>query len=127
MDHLEHFAVSANSVDEADKFFVTLLELEKTRDFEVNAELIDQFFGVNSDQRLLRYEDDNIAAEVFINKEKKKAENLFSHVCLVIDNRDELIQKAKELGYKVIKVPRNNSDSYYLFLHDAFGNIYEIK
>lgn len=124
---LEHFAVSANSVEEANKFFVMLLGLKKTRDFNVNAELISQFFGVNSDQRLIRYEDENIAAEVFINKEKKKAENLFSHICLVIDNRDEIAQKAENLGYKVTKVPRKNSDSYYLFLNDEFGNIYEIK
>lgn len=124
---LEHFAVSANSVEEADKFFVTLFGLKKTRDFEVDAELINQFFGINSDQRLIRYENENIAAEVFINKEKKNADNLFSHVCLVVDNRDELVQKAKDLGYKMSKVPRKNSDSYYLFLNDEFGNIYEIK
>jgi catechol 2,3-dioxygenase-like lactoylglutathione lyase family enzyme len=124
---LEHFAVSANSEEEADKFFTKVLGLEKTRDFKVDADLISQFFGVNTDQHLLRYESEGLAAEVFINKERETAENLFSHVCLVVENRDQIAQKAQSLGYKVIKVPRKNSDSYYLFLNDGFGNIYEIK
>ncbi len=124
---LEHFAVSANSKEEADKFFITLLGLKKARDFEVDAELINQFFGVNENLHLIRYENESIAAEVFINEKKQKAENLFSHVCLMVDNRDDLPQKAEDLGYKVIKVPRKNKDSYYLFLNDGFGNIYEIK
>jgi catechol 2,3-dioxygenase-like lactoylglutathione lyase family enzyme len=124
---LNHFAVSANSVEEADKFFITLLGLEKTRDFNVDAELISQFFGVDSDQHLIRYEREDVAAEVFINKQKQKANNLFSHVCIVVEDRDQLVQKAEDLGFKIIKVPRKDSDSYYLFLNDKFGNIYEIK
>lgn len=124
---LNHFAVSANSVEKADKFFISLLGLEKTRDFNVDAELINQFFGVDSEQHLIRYESEDVAAEVFINKQKQKAENLFSHVCIVVEDRDQLVQKAEDLGFKVIKVPRKDSDSYYLFLNDEFGNIYEIK
>ncbi|TFF97928.1 MAG: hypothetical protein EU541_07510 [Promethearchaeota archaeon] len=101
--------------------------MEKTRDFDVDAEKIKQFFGVNSEQHLIRYESKDVAAEVFINKVKNHADNIFSHVCLIVENRDELVNKAEALGFKTIKVPRKDSDSYYLFLNDGFGNIYEIK
>jgi catechol 2,3-dioxygenase-like lactoylglutathione lyase family enzyme len=124
---LEHFAVSSNSEEDAEDFFSNLLGLEKTRSFTVSADLIEKFFGIEKEQKLLRFEGTNVAAEVFINKEKSKSTDIFTHVCLVIENRDELIQKAKKRGYPVIKVPRKNGPSYYLFLKDKFGNIYEIK
>ncbi len=124
---LDHFAISSNSEQEAENFFSNLLGLEKTRSFSVPADLMEQFFGIKKEQKILRFEGSDIAAEVFINKEKSKNTDIFTHICLVIENRDELIQNANKMGFPVIKVPRKNADSYYLFLKDSFGNIYEIK
>jgi len=124
---LDHFAISSNSEEDAEDFFSNLLGLEKTRSFTVSADLMEKFFGVKKEQKILRFEGTDIAAEVFINKEKNKSTDIFTHVCLAIENRDILIQKAKKRGYHFTKVPRKNSPSYYLFLKDRFGNIYEIK
>ncbi|GAH33544.1 unnamed protein product, partial [marine sediment metagenome] len=35
--------------------------------------------------------------------------------------------KASSMGYDVVKVPRDDSNGYYLFIRDSFHNIYEIK
>jgi catechol 2,3-dioxygenase-like lactoylglutathione lyase family enzyme len=124
---LNHFAVSANSIEEAEKFFKDLLGLKKTRSFAVSADLIKEFFDVEREEQLLRYEGGEVAAEIFINQEREKNTNIFAHVCLEMENRDSLVEKADKLGFPVIKVPRKSGDSYYLFLKDNFGNIYEIK
>jgi len=124
---LNHFAVASNSEDESDKFFIELLKLQKTRDFTVPAKLMEKFFEVSRDQRILRYEKENMAAEVFITEDESKKKDLFTHVCLEIENRDEFVRKGLDFGFKVIKVPREKSEGYYLFIQDGFGNIYEIK
>lgn len=124
---LNHFALALNSEEESDKFFIELLKLQKTRDFTVPAKLMEKFFEVNRDQKILRYEKENMAAEVFITEDESKRKDLFTHVCLEVNDRDEIVSKGHKLGYKVIKIPRETNDSYYLFIQDGFGNIYEIK
>ena len=43
---IEHGAVATHSVEESDEFFISLLGFEKTREFVVDAELIEAFLGV---------------------------------------------------------------------------------
>jgi len=124
--NIEHVAVASNSEEDSDKFFISLLGLKKSRSFIVSAEKMEQFFGVNKEHNVIRYEDDNVSVEVFITDDDSKSRDIFTHPCLLVDNRDELVRKAKEMEFQVIQVPRD-SDSYYLFIKDNFQNIYEIK
>ena len=124
---IEHIAVSANSAEDSDKFFIELLDLKKERDFFVNDELMEQFFGVKKKQRIIRYGNGEVSFEAFITNDSSKIIDRFTHFCLIIENREKLVEKANELNFKVIKVPRNKSEGYYLFLRDDFGNLYEIK
>jgi hypothetical protein len=52
---------------------------------------------------------------------------VFSHSCLLIEQRDEFLSRAIAMGYEVIKVPRDDNNGYYLFIKDGFQNLYEIK
>jgi len=124
---LIHFAVASNSEEESNKFFTKLLNLKETRDFSVPANLIEKFFEVKKEQRIIRYESENIVAEVFITEDQSKRKDTFTHICLEVENRDKMVKEARELGFKVIKIPRENGEGYYLFIRDSFGNIYEIK
>ena len=124
---IEHVAIASNSVDDSDKFFINLLGLKKTRSFIVSADLMVQFFNVDKEQQIIRYENDTLSFEVFITNGDSKSKDIFSHVCLVVENREILIEKSRSLGFKVIKVPRKSSEGYYLFIKDFFGNLYEIK
>ncbi|MBD3212898.1 MAG: hypothetical protein GF311_09845 [Candidatus Lokiarchaeota archaeon] len=124
---LEHFAVSSNSIEDCDEFFRKILGFKKTRDFHVNADLMEQFFGVKKEQQILRYEKNTLSAEIFINTEESSMRDTFTHVCLIIENRDKLIDKLEGHGYDYVKVQREGKESYYLFIKDKFGNIYEIK
>ncbi|MFX1495703.1 MAG: VOC family protein [Promethearchaeota archaeon] len=124
---IEHIAVASNSEKSSDKFFIDLLGLRKVRTFIVNENLIEKFFGTKKEQEIIRYSDEKINIEVFITKDNSSAKDKFTHSCLIIEDRDRLVSKARLMGYDVIKVPRENSDIYYLFIKDSYGNLYEIK
>ncbi|MHA1986736.1 MAG: VOC family protein [Promethearchaeota archaeon] len=124
---IDHVAVGSNSEQDADKFFIELLGLQKTRSFSISADLNEKFFGLKNDQQIIRYGNSSLNIEVFLTGNNEKAKDTFTHPCLAIDNRDEFLNKALTLGFPIIKVPRKNSDEYYLFIKDLFDNLYEIK
>jgi len=124
---IEHIAIASNTEEDSDKFFTGLLGLIKTRSFEVAADLMEKFFGVNKVQKIIRYERRSLSFEVFITNDNSKATDIFSHVCILIKERDIFVNKVSSMGFPVIKVPRRDSNGYYLFIKDAFENLYEIK
>ncbi|MFX1236727.1 MAG: acetylornithine/succinylornithine family transaminase [Promethearchaeota archaeon] len=124
---IEHAAIVSNSEEESDLFFVDLLGCKKTRSFTIAKEMMEKFFQVSIEQDVVRYEKGNASFEVFISNKDKKIQEPFTHTCLLIHNRDGLLQKAKKMGFTTIKVHRADSDLYYFFLKDHHGNIFEIK
>lgn len=124
---IDHVAVSSNTEEESDRFFIELLAMKKERAFVVSDDLMEQFFGVRKEQKIVRYGNDEVSVEAFITNDNSKVIDRFTHICLIIEDREKLIEKAKKLNFEVIKVPRKNSDGFYLFLKDHFGNLYEIK
>ena len=124
---IDHVAVSSNTEEDSDRFFIELLTMKKERAFVVSDDLMEQFFGVRKEQKIVRYGNDEVSVEAFITNDNSKVIDRFTHICLIIEDREKLIEKAKKLNFEVIKVPRKNSDGFYLFLKDHFGNLYEIK
>ena len=124
---IEHIAVSSNSEENADDFFMNLLELKKVRDFVVSEDLMEQFFNIKKAQRIIRYENEDLSVEAFITDDKNQALDRFTHTCLIVEDRIRLIERAKKLNFEVIQVPRKNNDGFYLFLKDSYGNLFEIK
>ncbi|MFX1391785.1 MAG: VOC family protein [Promethearchaeota archaeon] len=124
---IEHIAVGYNSEEEADKFFIELLGMKKLRTKTVSAELMEAFFGVKRDNIFIQYGNEGLTFEVFITKDKSKAKDIFTHSCILINNRDGLVDKATSMGFEVTKVPRQDGNGYYLFIRDSFHNLYEVK
>ncbi|MFX1302260.1 MAG: VOC family protein [Promethearchaeota archaeon] len=124
---IEHIAVGYNSEKESDKFFIGLLGLKKIRLKSVPADLMDKIFGVKREYTFVVYGNEDLSFEVFITKDKSKANDVFTHSCLVIENRDEFVNKASLMGFDVVKIPRKDVEGYYLFIKDSFQNLYEIK
>ncbi|MFX1385545.1 MAG: VOC family protein [Promethearchaeota archaeon] len=123
---IEHIAVASNTIEDSDRFFTELLGLKKSKTFPVSAELMEKFFGLNKEHTFVRYQNDNLGVEVIITNDTSKSNDVFTHSCLIVDNKDEFIDKSSSMGYKTIKVPRKD-EGYYLFVKDSFGNLYEIK
>ena len=124
---IEHIALGYNSEKESDKFFIGLLGLKKIRLKSVPVDLMDKFFDIKREYIFILYGNEDLNFEVFITNDKSKAKDVFTHSCLLIENRDEFVNKAYSMGFDVVKVPRKDSDGYYLFIKDSFHNLYEIK
>ncbi|MFX1420628.1 MAG: VOC family protein [Promethearchaeota archaeon] len=124
---IDHIAVGSNSEEESDKFFIELLGLKKIRSKIVSNILMERFFGVKREHKFILYGNKDANFEVFITNGNDKAQDVFTHSCLLIDNRDDLVEKASSLGFGVVKVSRQESDGYYLFITDSYNNLYEIK
>jgi len=124
---IEHIAVSSNSEENADEFFIDLLELKKVRSFVVPEDLMEQFFNIKKEQKIIRYENEGLSVEAFITDDNSQTLDKFTHTCLTVEDRIRLIERAKKLNFEVIQVPRKNSDGFYLFLKDFYGNVFEIK
>jgi len=127
MTKLEHVAVSANSEQQSDRFFIELLGLKKTRAFSLAAELNREFFGVEQEIRIARYSNDHLDVEVLVTEDDTRSKDLYTHACLMVEDRDAFEKRARSMGLDVVHVPKKDSDTYYLFVKDFFGNIYEIK
>ncbi len=124
---IEHLAIGYNSEKEADKFFIDLLGLKKLITKIVTPDLMEKFFGIKKEQNFVVYGNNNSKFEVFITNDNSKAKDIYTHACLVIENRNELLDKASSMGFDVVKVPRKDGIGYYLFIKDSFKNLYEIK
>ncbi|MHA1689950.1 MAG: VOC family protein [Promethearchaeota archaeon] len=124
---LEHVAVSNPSEEESDKFFIGLLNLKKIRSFTIDPKLTQKFFGINKEQLIIRYSGKALDVEVFITDDDSKERDKFAHICLSIENREDFIERARNLGFPTIKVVKNDGESYYLFIKDSHENLYEIK
>jgi len=124
---IEHIAIACRSENDSDKFFTELLGLKKVRTFSVPINLMVAFFERKREQEVIRYENGSLSVEVFITNDNSRSKDVFTHSCLLVMNRDELVEKASSMGFTVIKVPRKGSNDYYLFIKDSFQNLYEIK
>ncbi len=123
---IEHLALGYNSEKEADRFFINLLGLKKIRSKSVSPDLMKNFFNMNRSYNFITYGNQYLNFEVFITDDMSKANDIFTHTCLMIENRDKFIEKAVSMGFEVIKVPRKEGIGYYLFIKDSFHNLYEI-
>lgn len=124
---IEHIAVASNTIEDSDKFFSELLGLRKVKDFLLPLDLTEKIFEINKEQRIVRYSNDNLIAEIFITDDNSKAKDIFTHPCVIVENREKLIEKATSMGFPIIKALRKDRDDYILFIKDFFGNLYEIK
>ena len=124
---IEHVALASRSEEESQKFFSRLLGFEKVREFVVSEDLMEQFFNIKKEHKVIRYKNEQIELEVFITNDNSNAKDLFTHICLFVKDKSELLENALEMEYKVIKVARKEVNDFYLFLKDDFGNLYEIK
>jgi len=124
---IEHIGIGYNSEEEADKFFIGLLGLKKTRSKSVSEDMMKKFFNVNRDCKFIIYGNKDSNFEVFITNDNSKVKDVYTHSCLLVEHRDDFVDKASSMGYDLVKVPRKDSDTYYLFIRDSFRNLYEIK
>ncbi len=120
---LEHVAIKVNSSDEIINFYQNMLGMEQVRNFVLDKSLSAKIFGVNENLTVYLMQRDDLVLEIFILKQNQQ--QLINHLCISIDNREEVIKKIHERDFETIIIEREQSD--LVFIKDKSGNIFEIK
>jgi methylmalonyl-CoA/ethylmalonyl-CoA epimerase len=122
---LNHVGIINENEDKAVRFYHDLLGFEKTREFLVSPGLSEQLFSISREIKVLVFERDGIKLEVFICPECRQPLPDYRHVGLLLDDFQEIKEKAKKTGAELI-VGRTAEKTVY-FLKDFSGNLIEIK
>jgi len=120
-----HLAIGRSSEEASDRFFVGLLGLAKTRVRDLPAELSAAFFERRDPCRMIDYQGEgDVRFEVFVPEGALPAPRGYGHACLVVADRDELLERAAAVS-EVLRAEREGRE--IVFLRDADGNLFEIQ
>ena len=121
---LNHIALNIYSKDELKNFYEEILGFQFEYEFDLNIEIAIKIFDIEEQPEVYLYKRDGITIELFHYKEKTIQG--FGHICLELDSREETVEKARLLGYEIIRINRNDRPDI-LFIKDKAGNIVELK
>ena len=122
---LRHVGLACSSEERADRFYVTLLRLTKSRPKTLPAGISSALFGIDAELRIINYTGDSIWLEVFIHAGYQRDAARIDHVCIEVDGLESFLRKAHELRVEIIQVPKG--DSTITFVKDFDGNSFEVK
>ena len=120
---LAHIALSVSDHKEIEKFYTNVLGMKQIKNFVLRKDLASNIFGINEEIIVFLLQKDRVVFEIFITTVYKK--QAFDHVCISIKNREEIINKALQKAYKVVRIKREIFD--LIFIKDKSGNIFELK
>jgi catechol 2,3-dioxygenase-like lactoylglutathione lyase family enzyme len=118
-----HVAVAVNDLSEIKDFYVNILGLEIIRKFTLSKDISSKIFSINKETEVTVLGKGDFSMEIF--KSDKTSQNDFQHVCITVNNREKVIQKARENNYPCIIIKRDTSDA--VFIRDKSNNLFEIK
>jgi catechol 2,3-dioxygenase-like lactoylglutathione lyase family enzyme len=122
---LRHVALTCSAEDKADKFYESLLGLQKSEPKTIPPALSKALFDINSELKIINYLNEYLHFEVFLTRRNKSSVKRIEHVCLEVDNLAAFLEKCRTLQVKMIQVPRE--DKLLTFISDYDGNLFEIK
>jgi catechol 2,3-dioxygenase-like lactoylglutathione lyase family enzyme len=120
---VRHVAVECCSQDHADRFFSSVLGLQKVKSTLLSKELSMAIFKIDKEVQFDFYDNGKTSFEVFIN-DKHRA-SFFAHTCIEVENKSDFISRCKEQGLEPFFVEKNGKQ--LLFVRDFSGNLYEVK
>jgi len=120
---VNHVALNYKDKEKADIFFTKILGLELKKTFTLSAEKSKEIFGIGEEINAFSYENEHTRFEIFITENVKP--NLFEHTCIIINNKEDFIQRCKKYGLSPNIVERG--EKKYLFVRDFSNNLFEVK
>jgi len=118
-----HVALEVTDKNKAEIFFSQVLNIPKTGDFVINKNLCKDIFGIEKETEVIKFKKGILEFEVFVTC--RRGFNTYSHVCLNVDDKNEVIKRCEKLGVKTIIVKKGCKE--LLFVKDFSGNLFEIK
>jgi len=120
---LRHVAITVNRESDINRFYEGILGFSEVRRFILPDDLSDQLFGISDATEVVLLNSGDIYLEVFLSE--RKIEPVYSHICISLQNRIDVMQKAELNGYSVTIVERTSKEDL-VFLRDGTGNSFEL-
>ena len=121
---LEHIGITINEESDIKAFYKDLLGLEEVNKMDLSEDLSKKIFGISDAVSVTFLSGDNFLIELFLTDHKQNP--VYNHTCISINNRDNIIEKAKSGGFFVTNIKRELKDNF-VFIKDNSGNIFEVK
>lgn len=118
-----HIAVAINDSSEIKDFYVNILGLKVIRKFTLSKDISNKIFNIEKETKVTVLGKGDFSMEIF--KSDKIPQNDFQHVCIWVNNREKVIQEARENNYPCTIIKRDTSDA--VFIRDRSNNLFEIK
>jgi catechol 2,3-dioxygenase-like lactoylglutathione lyase family enzyme len=119
---VHHVAVECCSQHHADRFFSTVLGLQKIKSTLLSKELSVAIFKIEKEVQFDFYDNGKTRFEVFITDGHR--EPSFAHTCIEVENKSDFISRCKEHGLDPFFVEKNGKQ--LLFVRDFSGNLFEV-
>jgi len=122
---LRHVALTSSSEKKSDKFYQTLLGLQKSEPKTLPLTLSKAIFDINSELKIINYLDEYLHFEIFLTSYTINNVRKIAHVCLEVDDLEAFLEKCRTLQVKIVQVPK--ADKLLSFISDYDDNFFEIK
>ena len=122
---LNHIGLVNASEEQAEKFYGDFLELEKSREYVVPAELSSQLFDIPHDINAVVYEKNDIRLEIFFYSDSVPGSPEIRHVALFVDDITAFLKRAAR--FQVEHIIGKTSEKTVHFIKDYSGNMIEVK
>jgi catechol 2,3-dioxygenase-like lactoylglutathione lyase family enzyme len=122
---LRHLALTCSSEEKSDKFYKSLLGLQKSAPKTIPPALSKALFDINSELKIINYRNEYLHFEIFFASPSKSSVRRIEHVCLEVDDLATFLEKCRTLQVNIVQVPKK--DKLLTFISDDDGNLFEIK
>ena len=118
-----HIGISICNEKEIEDFYLDILNMKIIREFELPIELAEEIFNISENVKAFLVEKDGVTFELFCHNQTAKP--TFQHICISVQDRIGIYNKAISKGYSVFRKERQVSD--LIFITDLSENIFELK
>ena len=120
---LKHIGITINDNKDLENFYINILGLKKEHEFTLKPEYSRKIFNIDDNTQIHLLKKDDLLLEIFI-KELPVNTN-YTHICIEVENMDEILKKVKEKNYKHTIIEREKDN--LVFISDKSDNLFEIK
>ena len=117
---LRHVAMTCSSEENSDRFFKSLLGLEKSE-----PKIAKAIFNIEAELLTINYRSPQLHFEIFITGDSDNSIKQIAHVCLEVNDLETFLKKCRHLDAEVLEIPKG--DRTLTFITDYDGNLFEIK
>ena len=104
-------------------FYESVFGFKSSKSFSLGCNESKEIFGINTDVTIILGACGEVELELFVSKNPKQLN--YNHVCLMVNNAEQLAEHAAQKDYRVFT--RENKQGFTYFISDSNSNIFEIK